>query len=61
MDTLIDLGYVSPGSTNKAKRQYGKLMNNKDFISEAKELQHQFIVLMSFMHKCYEIHHREKM
>ena len=37
MDTLIDLGYVSPGSTNKAKRQYGKLMNNKDFISEAKK------------------------
>ena len=37
MDTLIDLGHVSSESVNKTKRQYSKLIDNKDFISEAKK------------------------
>ena len=37
MDTLIDLGHVSLESAEKAKRQYSKLIDNKDFISEAKK------------------------
>ena len=38
MDTLIDLGHVSSESADKAKRQYAKLINNKDFISVARKL-----------------------
>ena len=37
MDTLIDLGYVSSESADKAKRQYSKLIDNKGLISEAKQ------------------------
>ena len=37
MDTLIDLGHVSSESADKAKRQYSKLIDNKDLISEAKK------------------------
>ena len=38
IDTLIDLGHVSSESVNKAKRQYNKLIDNKDFISVAKKI-----------------------
>ena len=37
METLIDLGHVSSESADKAKRQYSKLIDNKDFISEPKK------------------------
>ena len=37
METLIDLGHVSSESADKAKRQYSKLVDNKDFISEPKK------------------------
>ena len=37
METLIDLGHVFSESADKAKRQYSKLIDNKDFISEPKK------------------------
>ena len=38
IDTLIDLTHFSSESADKAKRQYSKLIDNKDFISEAKKV-----------------------
>ena len=37
MDTLVDLGHVSSESANKAQKQYSKLIDNRDFISETKK------------------------
>ena len=37
MGILIDLGHVSSESADKPKRQYSRLIDNKDFISEAKK------------------------